>query len=91
MPQIPSFLRRDSFLPKLILSLSVAAVLIDDAQALVSLRAGWATYKTLLTEKPILTKSLTSGAIMGISDAVTQRLERRFLLLEQPKDGGSAD
>lgn len=53
-------------------------LLLVPAFALSPLAVGWNTYKTLLTEKPILTKAATSALIMGISDAVTQRLERKF-------------
>lgn len=46
------------------------------------LQAGWAVYQSLLVTKPILTKAVTSGVIMGLSDAITQRVERKFLSTE---------
>ena len=59
----------------LLFSLGALAV---SSSALVPLEAGWAAYRSLLVQQPVMTKALTSGAIMGLSDGITQGLERQM-------------
>lgn len=62
------------------------ALIFPPSLGLAPLEVGWAAYKKLLVEKPLLTKSTTSAIIMGVSDAMTQRLEHRFLGIEKKFD-----
>jgi len=55
------------------------------------LEAGWAGYKALLIERPILTKAVTSALIMSLSDGVTQQFERSKLGQEKVVGRVSAD
>jgi hypothetical protein len=48
-----------------------------------SLVMPWALYHTSLSTHPLLTKSCTSAAIMSLSDAFCQRLERSNVLSKQ--------
>lgn len=65
-----------------------ATILFARASALVppSLEAGWAAYRAALVSKPLLTKAVTSGVIMGFSDVFTQSLERTFLANKDETD-----
>ena len=45
----------------------------------VPLTAGWKAYTTLLLERPLLTKAVTSSVIMTVSDALTQQMEATML------------
>jgi protein Mpv17 len=46
-----------------------------------ALERGWVAYKSALSSRPIITKSVTSAVIMSVSDAITQRVEAK---LSQP-------
>ena len=72
--------------------LVTATLLLDfftKASALVppSVEAGWTAYQKALVAKPALTKALTSGVLMGLSDVFTQSLERAFLASTNEADG----
>lgn len=58
--------------------LHAVILLLTCAAAFTSLEEGWAVYRHLLVAKPLLTKSATSAVIMGVSDTMTQTLEKHF-------------
>jgi protein Mpv17 len=56
------------------LRVALLLTLLEAASAL----AGWTAYQSLLIERPLLTKSVTSSFIMTVSDALAQHLESRI-------------
>mmetsp|Transcript_12494 Transcript_12494/g.22657 ORF Transcript_12494/g.22657 Transcript_12494/m.22657 type:complete len:254 (+) Transcript_12494:169-930(+) len=68
----------------------VSALALGPAGAL---ETGWIAYKSALSSRPIITKSVTSAVIMSVSDAITQRVETKFSQPDSKKkedDSGKA-
>jgi hypothetical protein len=46
--------------------------------AALSPQSAWSAYKGLLSARPLLTKSVTSAVLAGVSDSLTQRVESKI-------------